>query len=715
MDDYFQKNIAGNLNLLILKSSKNLFFRKPFIGSIFMARFCTFLCVVSLATSISLFSQTSETPSGWSDGEGGKIENLNQLYWLSQTVDAWDEDWLLVSDIDASASSAWDTGLGWTPIGNGTSPFSGTFDGGNHQITGIYCSRTATDRIGFFGNINGAAIKRIHLRNCSISGKGMVGGLVGESLSGSVISESSTTGTVVSASAAAGGIVGQFDEGSILNLSYSECSVSSNTSYAIGGLVGYSDEGSTVSNCYATGSVHGVMYVGGLVGMNYTDAVIVNCFSTGSVTGNSDLGGLTGLQRPTATTTESFWDTQTSLQGSSASGTGKITSLMKTKSTFSAWDFAGSSGDGTDDYWGYTADNYPYLRTVSLSSFTPSNMATGVSTSPTIQIEFSENIEIVAGNESGIVLKKVSDESTVFTASGPTLSVGTGDDADLLTVDISGITLSGDTEYCLVMSGNVIRATADEKYFSGIVLNEYSFTTAAPYSEIDISYSGNAVELNTTLNLGSVTTPTPQEFTFTTANSGNGELALTGETPVTLSGANADKFEISAQPASPISAGSSTTFVLKYTPGLNGTDEAIITVLNSETVGTDATDETTYSFNITITSDYKTTNFSTTDDDLDGKKEVTLSYPLSTNDTKTVSEIGFQIAEDYAMTTNMIYIPDPDAQTRGSIQLNWDDYSYTNVYYCRWYVKYTDDSYDYGDISSFIKNEGDGVIRIGDE
>ena len=118
-------------------------------------------------------------------------------------------------------------------------------------------------------------------------------------------------------------------------------------------------------------------YVGGLAGYIVILSTISNCYSTGTVTrtGNQ-YGGFAGWVN-NATVSNSFWDTQTSGQGSSPGGTGKTTAEMKTASTFydADWDFeedgngnddgtnGGASGNGTDNYWDMDQDgnNYPVL------------------------------------------------------------------------------------------------------------------------------------------------------------------------------------------------------------------------------------------------------------------------------------------------------------------------------------------------------------------
>jgi len=81
--------------------------------------------------------------------------------------------------------------------------------------------------------------------------------------------------------------------------------------------------------------------------------------------GSSYTGGLVAHNN-NSTTTNSFWDTQTSGRSTSAGGTGKTTAEMQTMSTFTnaGWDFVGETANGTDDYWNIDGVNnsaYPFL------------------------------------------------------------------------------------------------------------------------------------------------------------------------------------------------------------------------------------------------------------------------------------------------------------------------------------------------------------------
>jgi len=67
-------------------------------------------------------------------------------------------------------------------------------------------------------------------------------------------------------------------------------------------------------------------------------------------------GGFCGYTSDDEKITDCFWDTETSGKSSSDGGTGKTTSEMKTKSTFTAWDF-----DTTPVWTIEPGNSYPYL------------------------------------------------------------------------------------------------------------------------------------------------------------------------------------------------------------------------------------------------------------------------------------------------------------------------------------------------------------------
>ncbi|MES1981690.1 MAG: YDG domain-containing protein [Pseudomonadota bacterium] len=211
----------------------------------------------------------------------------------------------LGSNIDASATSTWNSGAGFTPVGTRTTPYTGKFDGLGHTISNLTINQPATDFVGLFGYTNtAAAIQNVGQVGGSISGGWYVGGLVGSSYG--KVSNSYATGSV-SGSTYAGGLMG-INWGTVSN-SHAAANVTGGAfSYNIAGLLG--GNYNTVSNSYATGSVSVGSYSqhpAGLVGANYN--TISNSYATGNVTadiGSTSVGGLVGYNGGGGTLTNSY-------------------------------------------------------------------------------------------------------------------------------------------------------------------------------------------------------------------------------------------------------------------------------------------------------------------------------------------------------------------------------------------------------------------------
>ena len=99
--------------------------------------------------------------------------------------------------------------------------------------------------------------------------------------------------------------------------------------------------------------------------MGRNEGAVSKCYSTGSVPGDEHIGGLVG-QNLYGVVSNSFWDTQTSGQGSSDGGTGNTTEEMMDIATFTGagWDItAVSYGETNRDYTWNIVDTvtYPFL------------------------------------------------------------------------------------------------------------------------------------------------------------------------------------------------------------------------------------------------------------------------------------------------------------------------------------------------------------------
>lgn len=264
----------------------------------------------------------------------GTVADPCQIFTLAQLVAMRDnvngaaaganaKAYKLMADIDLASIN---TGIGWVPIGNTTTKFTGTFNGNGKTISNLFINDPAADYKGLFGYTSNATITDLTLTSIAVTGKALIGGLVGYcEYGGSIISNCSVTGTVTGAGYDVGGLAG-YARATITNSNTAvtvSMTVSSATAtggllgcatyatitnchatgtvqsagYYVGGLVGYNNSSSnTISASYATGAVTGLDYAGGLIGYQDGGASLTNCFATGSVhtTGVSGWGGRTG-------------------------------------------------------------------------------------------------------------------------------------------------------------------------------------------------------------------------------------------------------------------------------------------------------------------------------------------------------------------------------------------------------------------------------------
>jgi filamentous hemagglutinin family protein len=219
--------------------------------------------------------------------------------------------YVLGANIDASGTSGWNSGAGFTPIGNSTTAFTGVFDGLGHTISGLHINTPNVEKVGLFGVVSsgGAAgvIRQVGMVEGSVSGSSDVGGLVGYN-GGGRISNSYSTGAVTGSSDV-GGLMG-LNYGSYGGISNSFSTGAVTGTATVGGLVGRNYGSSdSINSSFSTGAVTGTTNVGGLVGVNDGNfGSISNSFSTGAVTGTTNVGGLVGLSVGSDSISNSYYD-----------------------------------------------------------------------------------------------------------------------------------------------------------------------------------------------------------------------------------------------------------------------------------------------------------------------------------------------------------------------------------------------------------------------
>ncbi|MCH7386553.1 filamentous hemagglutinin N-terminal domain-containing protein [Acinetobacter modestus] len=222
-----------------------------------------------------------------------------------------------------------------------------------------------------------------------------VGDILGSSASGNIQAVNPTLGGQVF-----GGLVGA-NVGNITN-SFASGNVGGVNVSSVGGLVGTSrstrNQSTTIQNSYATGDVYALQNAGGLVAASYqsntsnaaiansyatgnvysdrgdsaglvghNNATIYNSYSTGSVSsgglGSSYVGGLVGSQGQYSQIINSYWNTETSGQLTSAGGVGKTTAELEQMMTFANWDIANVSDANSTSVWVIDENNTtPWLR-----------------------------------------------------------------------------------------------------------------------------------------------------------------------------------------------------------------------------------------------------------------------------------------------------------------------------------------------------------------
>ncbi len=252
------------------------------------------------------YNITLDKDKGYTDDGNGNY-TVTSAEGLKNIAELVNEEWKL--DINITLDNDIDlTGIDWTPIcPDNSKKYTGTFDGGNHTITGL--TVTGSNRYaGLFGQIGpGGTVKNVVLTEVNVTSGTFVGGVAGWSFGGN-IENCSVSGSVSGSSGSdVGGVVGYQQVGSITGCS---SSATVKGTERAGGVVGVTNGGTTLlTACYATGNVTvendgtSNAWAGGIVGMNGTGTLIA-CYAAGNVSGNI-VGGAVGVNY--ANVTACYW------------------------------------------------------------------------------------------------------------------------------------------------------------------------------------------------------------------------------------------------------------------------------------------------------------------------------------------------------------------------------------------------------------------------
>ena len=238
-----------------------------------------------------------------------QLATAEQLAWFANAVNEGNTSIKAVLTADIQLNADGSTANEWTPIGTSSNPFTGTFDGAGHTISGLYINTPSTSNVGLFGVIKNTAdegktesvapefivskktllIKNLNVTG-SVTGYQNVGGIVGRSEAAG-IKDCYFNGNVIGGYNSVGAIVGLANAETVITQCHSSGSVKGEQ--RTGGITGYANSNSVVSKCYSDADVTGTRNVGGIVG-TVSGANIVGCFFRGSVTADNRVGGVAG-------------------------------------------------------------------------------------------------------------------------------------------------------------------------------------------------------------------------------------------------------------------------------------------------------------------------------------------------------------------------------------------------------------------------------------
>ena len=185
----------------------------------------------------------------------------------------------------------------WTPVGDSSTPFKGTFDGDGHKITGLKI--TSGSYIGLFGYVGeGATIKNVNLVGANVFGGKRVGALIGQIKGNATVSNCTVDSTshVTGSDSNTGGLIGEAAGGITVKLekliNYATVmNTENNGPSRAAGIIAQVTSGAnvTITNCVNNGPIKtNNGYAGGIVAAKQGSSKVSfeNCSNAGALTGN---------------------------------------------------------------------------------------------------------------------------------------------------------------------------------------------------------------------------------------------------------------------------------------------------------------------------------------------------------------------------------------------------------------------------------------------
>lgn len=256
--------------------------------------------------------------------------------------------YIVTNDIDCSATTGWNGGKGFMPIGlslNTAETFDGTLDGQGHTISGLYINNSdLSDYVGMFQGVGPQAhILNLNLTSATIISSGNITGGIAGSANAATFSRVQFQGTIAATcnnDIVVGGLVGYSINNTKIIMSSSEGSITQTgvgdackdlNRYQAGGLVGITTD-TTLQDSYADLDITAdgsalfsnyIRYLGGLIGYNMSNTTITRSYAAGNltITGLADsplsygVGGIAGAESNSIAISNSFVATPITVPG----------------------------------------------------------------------------------------------------------------------------------------------------------------------------------------------------------------------------------------------------------------------------------------------------------------------------------------------------------------------------------------------------------------
>ncbi len=300
--------------------------------------FCSF--VFCLVVKAETTTATDYAGGSGTSADPYQIATLAQLRLLSESSNDWDKSFILTADIDAADTKTWNSGYGFSAIGNSTNNFTGSFNGGFYAIDSLYFNigeDTYFHKRGFFGCTKGASVKNISLTNCNIYIYYESGALIGYADSTS-IEKCSVTGKIDGYIYSHYiGVIAGVAKNCTITQCYSNCSiiVGAGTCHYKGGIAGEISGTTTIENCFSANPIIKSNYYGGIVGLvSSTKAKVINCYFSGQIKVTS----FAIVEANSGTVTNCYFD-KTLNSGTCSDATGLSSAEFSDTSNFTNWDF----------------------------------------------------------------------------------------------------------------------------------------------------------------------------------------------------------------------------------------------------------------------------------------------------------------------------------------------------------------------------------------